>query len=151
MVQMVTQKIDKNGPRITKHQANLNNQGSMDLKFYVKFIKTTEYNKKTACPLKKLIKLKTLEKQIKQSSNIDLRDFEKWVFEERKFSEIQKYLNSIRKNTLIPPIVKLNDEETSVDKDEAECFNRYFISVFIKCEKVITTNTNESLNKLTCD
>ena len=29
-------------------------------------------------------------------------------------------------------------------------FNRYFISVFSKCEKVTTTYTNKSLNKLTC-
>ena len=46
--------------------------------------------------------------------------------------------------------MKLNDEETSVDMEKAELFNRYFVSVFSKCEKLATTKTNGNLNKLTC-
>ena len=78
--------------------------------------------------------MKRLEKQLKQSSNNGLRDFERSVFEERKISKIQKYLKCIKKTALIPPTVKLNDEETSVDKEKAELFNRSFVSVFSKCE-----------------
>ena len=71
-------------------------------------------------------------------------------FLKRKFSKIQKYLKCIRKTALIPPTVKLNNEETFVDKEKAELFNRYFVPVLSECERVTTTNTNVSLNKLTC-
>ena len=66
------------------------------------------------------------------------------------FVRFEKILNCIKKTALIPPTVKLNDEETSVDDEKAEVFNRYFVSVISKCEKVTTTNSDESLSTLTC-
>ena len=54
------------------------------------------------------------------------------------------------KTALIPPTGKINNKQTSFDKEKAELFNRYFVSVFSMCEKVTTTKTNESLNKLIC-
>ena len=63
-----------------------------------------------------MMKLKRLENQIKQSSNRDLRDFEKSVFEDRNFCEIQKYLKYVLNSALITPTVKLNNEEITVDK-----------------------------------
>ena len=88
--------------------------------------------------------MKTLEKQIKQSSNNELPDFERTVFEERQFSYIQKYLKFIRKTVLIPPTVKLNDEETSVEKKK----QNYSIGIsfqYLASVKSTTANTNEGL------
>ena len=76
-------KIDKNCPSVIKYRANLTPK---DFKFYIKYNQATEYTlkKQIKCSLGKLIKVKRPEKQFKQSSNYELRDYEESVFEERK-------------------------------------------------------------------
>ena len=128
MVQMVMGKNDENCPRITKHRTNLASWISSLTTNLIKRLNTLK--KQTNCSLSKLIKFKRLENQIKQSAKNDLRDLEISVFEERNFSKIQKYLKYTKKTALIPPTVKLNNEEMFVDKEKAELFNRYFVSVF---------------------
>ena len=58
--------------------------------------------KRKSVTLRKLIKLKRFEKQIKLESEKDLAENEKSVFEGIKFSKIQKHLK-VYENTLNSP------------------------------------------------
>ena len=70
MVNMVIGKIDKNCPRITKHRANLAPWISSFTTNLIKRLNTLK--KQSKYILSKLINMKRLEKQIKQSSNNDI-------------------------------------------------------------------------------
>ena len=100
--------------------------------------------------LEKIIKLKKLEKLIKSSAKDELKDYKTTVFEGRTFSKIQKYLKSIEKSANIPPLVKRESGATTCDKDKAELFNNYFVSVFNDQDKIRITSKNASLSTVNC-
>ena len=52
------------------------------------------------------------------------------MFQTRQFSNIQKYLASIRKHPNVPPIVYLSNTRGESDREKADLFNRFFKSVY---------------------
>ena len=54
------------------------------------------------------------------------------LFENGKFSEIQRYLESITKSRMIPSEIFLDQKIANTDAQKAELFNIYFQSVFTR-------------------
>ena len=76
------------------------------------------------------IKLKKLEKTLKQQLSEEQRAFETKVFSGRKFSEIQKYLKAIRRNDGWPSNMKWGNNLAECPEEMAELLNKHFQSVF---------------------
>ena len=90
-----------------------------------------------------------MEKQLSSLIDSDLCCFEADVFQTRRFSNIQKYLSSIRKNPSIPPIIKLNETIAESSEDRANLFNSFFQSVFTKKKQSITPDhTKREVNDI---
>ena len=80
--------------------------------------------------LAKTIKLKKLEKTLKQQLSEEQRAFETKVFSGRKFSEIKKYLKAIMRNDGWPSNMKRGNNLAECPEEMAELLNKYFQSVF---------------------
>ena len=141
------EKIDKHIPRVTSHRASLPPWVSSSTSFLMNKLKTLC---KMSQNLRRLLKIKRLEKEIETKKAEDLASFEENVFKSRQFSQIQKYLKCIRKNPQIPPTVKLNNIEASDDTEKANLFNTYFCSVFNDSETEPNTDspTEQTNNNL---
>ena len=76
--------------------------------------------------IQRSIKIKRLENELSSLIDSDLYCFEADVFQTGRFCNIQKYLSSIKKNPLIPPILKLNETIAESSEDRANLFNSFF-------------------------
>ena len=86
------------------------------------------------------LKIKKLEEEVRKAVDNDLSVYEAEILESRQFRKIQKYLSSIRKNPQVPPIKFWKGMEQTTDKQKAENFNFFFVSVFIHKTEIHAQN-----------
>ena len=98
------EKIDKFVPRVTENKMKLPPWITSLASHLIK--KLESIKKKPIQDLKRLLKIKRMEKEILEASEKDLSQVETKVFKTRAFSQIQKYLKCVRKTPFIPPTVK---------------------------------------------
>ena len=92
--------------------------------------------------LRRLLKIKELEKKIKTKNVEDLAYFDENVFKILQFSQTQIYLKCIWENAPILPTVKLNKTKASDKTEKTNLFNTYFSSL-------LNENTEISCYRLT--
>ena len=77
-------------------------------------------------------KIENLQTELTLSLQNDQHLHEKMLFENEKFSEIQRYLKSITKSRMNPSEIFLDQKITNTDARKAELFNIHFRSVFTR-------------------
>ena len=77
-------------------------------------------------------KIENLQTELTLSLQIDQHLHEIMLFENGKFSEIQRYLKWITKSRLIPSEIFLNRKIANTDAQKAEMLNIFFQSVFTR-------------------
>ena len=139
--------IDHFIPKVTRHRSTLPPWVSSRTSHLMKKLATKK--KQWVSPvLSKLLKLKKMERQIKEATNEDLKMFETEIFQSRQFSNIQKYLRCVRKSPNVPPVVTLSTQKTETDQEKAKLFNQFFQSVFNEKQHHCITFENRGLNSL---
>ena len=139
--------IDHFIPKVTRHRSTLPPWVSSRTSHLMKKLATKK--KQWVSPvLSKLLKLKKMERQIKEARNEDLKMFETKIFQSRQFSNIQKYLRCVRKLPNVPPVVTLSTQKAETDQEKAKLFNQFFQSVFNEKQHHCITFENRGLNSL---
>ena len=139
--------IDHFIPKVTRHRSTLPPWVSSRTSHLMKKLATKK--KQWVSPvLSKLLKLKKMERQIKEATNEDLKMFETEIFQSRQFSNIQKYLRCVRKSPNVPPVVTLSTQKAETDQEKAKLFNQFFQSVFNEKQHHCITFENRGLNSL---
>lgn len=141
--------IDKNIPRITKHRATLPPWISNATSHLLKQLQTLN-RRKNLYSVSHQLKVRQMERKISAAAEKDLEAFEAEVFESRRFSEIQRYLSTIRNKSPIPNTVTYKSQTATSDQDKAELFNNFFASVFGSEHQIESMDTygRGSLNNL---
>ena len=119
-------------PITTKHRSELAPWVGSDSSNLIKKLNTLQLkNQRTPAPSNEG-KIENLQTELTLSLQIDQHLHQKMVFENGKFSEIQRYLKSITKSRMIPSEIFLDQKIANTDAQKAELFNIYFQSVFTR-------------------
>ena len=138
---------DKNIPRITKHRATLPPWISNATSHLLKQLQTPS-RRKNLYSVSHQLKIRQMERKISAAAEKDLEAFEAEVFESRRFSEIQRYLSTIRNKSPIPNTVTYKSQTATSDQDKAELFNNFFASVFGSEHQIESMDTYLRLTEL---
>ena len=77
-------------------------------------------------------KLNQMSRNLDSQLQRDQDEFERKIFHAENFSEIQKYLKSIRRGTQLPSEIYLEDSKATTDEEKTDLFNTFLQSVFTK-------------------
>ena len=116
--------FERNVPRKTKHRRSLPPWASPSASHLIRSCKAMRRNLRKRRSLAKTIKLKKIEKTLKQQPSEEQRAFETKIFSGRKFSEIQKYLKAIRRNDGWPSNMKWGNNLAECPEEMAELLNK---------------------------
>ena len=122
-------------PITTKHRSELAPWVGSDSSYLIKKLNTLQLTNQRKPTPSNEGKIENLQTELTLSLQNDQHLHEVMLFENEKFSEIQRYLKSITKSRMIPSENFLDQKIANTDAQKAELFNIYFQSVF-------TQNTN---------
>ena len=130
-------------PIITKHRSELApcvNHGSSHLIKKMKTLQLKQQRKPT--PTTKL-KIEHVQTNLALALQHDQQEHELRLFQDGKFTDIQRYFKSVTKSISVPAEIFLNHQSTTTDVAKADLFNDYFLSVFTQMPyRVKTENKN---------
>ena len=142
MVRLVKFFVETHFPCVTKHRTQLPPWITPPTSHILKKLNTAK--KQTS---QKREKIEMLESEYKTSAEIGLASFE-----ERNFSELNKYFRSLRKSEYLPDRMYFVDKVAKSEVEKAELFNKFFQSVFhMEVHDTIDRNINETactINKI---
>ena len=138
------EKLKQFVPRVTHHRASLPPWVTSGTSHILKKLKTL--NKRIPSlngPSFRLrLKLKRMEKLLKQSLLEDQAAYEAKVFAGRRFTDLQKYLNKIKTSRKYPQKMHLGDQIVTEDGPKADLFNQFFASTFQTDHSLFPTSGN---------
>ena len=133
--------IKENVPRVTKHRKSLPPWVKSDTSHQIKVISTLKrkIQKLNKNRLSHLLKLKKKESVLRKTLLQDQADYEENIFRGKKFSELQRYLRSIRKGSRFPDRMTYKEHKAHNDKEKSLLFNEFFTNVFTKTDQIPET------------
>ena len=138
------EKLKQFVPRVTHHRASLPPWVTSGTSHILKKLKTL--NKRITSlngPSVRLrLKLKRMEKLLKQSLLEDRAAYEAKVFAGRRFTDLQKYLNKIKTSRKYPRKMHLRDQIVTEDGPKADLIDQFFASTFQTDDSLFPTSGN---------
>ena len=138
------EKLKQFVPRVTHHRASLPPWVTSGTSHILKKLKTL--NKRitslNGLSVRLRLKLKRMEKLLKQSLLEDQAAYEANVFAGRRFTDLQKYLNKIKTSRKYPQKMHLGDQIVTEDGPKADLFSQFFASTFQTDDSLFPTSGN---------
>ena len=119
-------------PITTKHMSELAPWVGSDSSNLIKKLHTLQLKNQRKPTQSNEGKIENLQTELTLTLQNDQHLHEKMLFENGKFSEIQRYLKSITMSRLIPSEIFLDQKIANTDAQKAELFNINFQSVFTR-------------------
>ena len=135
--------FDQNVPRVTQHRSQLPPWVSKSTSHEMKKLSTLK-RKAIAHPSpapSTLNKMDCLEEKVNTLCKNDQVIYESEIFATRQFSVIQKYLRSIKKVTLFPSEMHLNEQTANTNEEKAELFKSVSRVLSVQKNQMLRTSS----------
>ena len=132
-------------PITTKHRSELALWVGSDSSNLIKKLKTIQLKNQRKPTPSNEGKFENLQTELRLSLQNDQHLHEIMLFENGKFSEMQRYLKSTTKSRMIPSEIFVDQKIANTDAQKAELFNIYFQSVFTRNANVGKTERQDKV------